>query len=979
MPHLADGDIDAERSLLSDGEAGVDETVARMAEMAKGVYGARSPKIRALAINIINKAGVGNKDYYGMAKAIHEWVRDTIRYVKDPVGQETLSYPEETAFNSKAGDCDDLTILDMALLGSVGIRSYPVVVGMRKGHFSHVYLNIIIPDGGRPGRHAGEHIPADPIMREWPLGQEAPAHKIAARKTYEDLAGLGTMLSGYMTGPSYIDAANVPSVVPALRAALVDTASRGEILNAPKVDEHNTDEIDDLFQTIPELAWQGAPWSAQGPLGPITGAEASGTYSDLPHRRYERAIAAPRSFKRRVKRVTDDWYNRGKAPNTVMIDEPRVDEVNEDLAGIGTYIDSIMGEALGDTPTKVAAVASLARHRVALARHGMAQVARAAGKSKQVRQQLRRRGGFMPGMGELAAAVEQKAAQLEHLSVAANGAKAKHAQHLMRRFEAAGLTASVDATKTASFHKIKAIQIALYTALALPKTPAIHDEAAIRNITPPLARNIQHGLGRKIGHGLLKNLPPGSFVKTRDGRVVQRQQDMQGLGSLFSKLKSSVSTAIKKISAPIAIPVHQAYEKLPTPLKKVLNVGLGVPLAAALSPLTLIGESKPVYAINRAALGNKAGGLLTNVERIGTVAVAAALTAGAATGTLSSGPVSALLGVPGQSAGLLVPAESLPGFAPEIPAYAVGAGVAPGAEVAGTAAAASTSWLASAGAAIAAHPFIAAGVLGGAAILDLTAAAAAKRKKAAAAAQPAATGIDPTTGLPYGTTAAAIDSTTGQPYGAIDPATGLPYSSETAGAIDPATGIPYAQEQAAAAMSPYSAAAMSTDPYGGEIPPGMENPYDANYGSPDMTAPVDSFGPQDMGPAVSAPSAADMGPTDDGGAQDAGDQYAPDDSGDEDATEGSAPAPAPRRKKRKQYVTADTSTDEGADESADDDGGSSDGDLDVDTSITPDRRSRRGDGTTSDLSDFSIAGMGVGTLAVVGLGLYLLMRKKKRA
>jgi hypothetical protein len=103
--HLANGDIPVSRSVLSEGEKGIDETVDKMVAMAKGPYGARSAKIRALAINILNKARVENKDYYGMIVAVGEWVRDNIRYVRDPIGQETLSYPEETAFNSHAGDC----------------------------------------------------------------------------------------------------------------------------------------------------------------------------------------------------------------------------------------------------------------------------------------------------------------------------------------------------------------------------------------------------------------------------------------------------------------------------------------------------------------------------------------------------------------------------------------------------------------------------------------------------------------------------------------------------------------------------------------------------------------------------------------------------------------------------------------------------------------------------------------------------------
>ena len=706
--HLAEGDIDVERGTLAKGTEGVDQTVEMMVQMAQGEYGAKSAKLRALAINIVNAAQVGDKDYYGMAKAIHNWVRDEIRYVKDPIGQETLSYPEETAFNSKAGDCleentrlltptgyvaikdakpgmtiqgrkgwtkivkawdkgilpvktyhldnggnftatddhrcfllegeetaaanlrlgdallgpaaimlpekrgslseddcyfigifladgwaadnkvcisgkdgfakeaqkhwaktyaeqqgwrtnwqpryltvyipkdhplyaffhsgklapeksipdsvlaeltptklrrlldglladsyqplssqrtigaeklrkrqvrsgvcysttshdlakqvrllfrltgvsvrdslivdhgglgthpvhriypryyrpkpakveevnaaglahcydiatvdrgiylpdadvvvhncDDKVILEIGMLGSIGIRAYPVVVGVRPGHFSHVYLNIIIPDGGRPGTHAGDHIPADPIMREWPLGQEAPAHKITQKKTYEDLAGLDTMLGAYQTGPSYLDERNTSSVERAMNAALVDTASRGEILNAPKVTEHNTDELDQMFMEPAALVMQSMPWRRLGPDGPITGAEAAGSYSDdttAPKYTVERAKGL-RSFPRRARRVQSDLP--GIAPSGVMRQPPSTSP-EDDVAGLGVYIDSIIGGALNGEPAQNAIVAHLAERAAC-------------------------RASYLPGLGGAAAQLAQKAKALDALAKA---------------------------------------------------------------------------------------------------------------------------------------------------------------------------------------------------------------------------------------------------------------------------------------------------------------------------------------------------------------------------------------------------------------------------------------------------------------------------------------------------------------------------------------------------------------------------------
>jgi len=208
--HTVNGDVPVARSVLPEGEAGVDATVLRMAQLAHSEWGSKSPKIRALAMNIIQKARVNEKDYYGEIVAIHNWIKNpiNIRYFRDPVGQETLADPEQTAFNLKGGDCDDKTVLEMALLGAVGIPSYPVVVGQQKGSFCHVYLHAVVP----PGKHrmANRTVPLDPIMRYWGAGVEAK--NVKSKKTYPQFAnpmGLqGNNMSGlgaYAIGPSYLD------------------------------------------------------------------------------------------------------------------------------------------------------------------------------------------------------------------------------------------------------------------------------------------------------------------------------------------------------------------------------------------------------------------------------------------------------------------------------------------------------------------------------------------------------------------------------------------------------------------------------------------------------------------------------------------------------------------------------------------------------------------------------------------------------
>jgi hypothetical protein len=198
---MTNGNINIQRSPLPPGEAGVDRTISKMVELARGHYGAKNPKVRALALDVVRRRAA-EKDYRGEAIALFNYVRDNIRYLRDPIDQETVSAPEETAFNSRAGDCDDQVTLLMALLGSIGIPSYPVVVGKTRGHYSHVYLRAVIPP-------AGEVIAMDPIMRGWPAGREA---KLPAVKAYSHYAAGVPMnidgLGDYKTGPSYLDTEN---------------------------------------------------------------------------------------------------------------------------------------------------------------------------------------------------------------------------------------------------------------------------------------------------------------------------------------------------------------------------------------------------------------------------------------------------------------------------------------------------------------------------------------------------------------------------------------------------------------------------------------------------------------------------------------------------------------------------------------------------------------------------------------------------
>lgn len=211
---LANGDVPVRYAMLSGGFAGTDQTVAMMSKLATGQWGSRSPKIRALAINILKRAGVPDKDYVGEMVAIHNWVRDKMRYTRDVAGQETLCPPEEVAFNSNAGDCDDLAMLDAALLGSIGIVTRFVTIGVTPDSFSHVYLQ---------AKPKGKWISLDPIMKNKPAGWEAPPSTAKITKHYKENVPEDAIMSntnglGYIGDPrvvSHLDEEPLPGPSPA--------------------------------------------------------------------------------------------------------------------------------------------------------------------------------------------------------------------------------------------------------------------------------------------------------------------------------------------------------------------------------------------------------------------------------------------------------------------------------------------------------------------------------------------------------------------------------------------------------------------------------------------------------------------------------------------------------------------------------------------------------------------------------------------
>lgn len=103
-----------------------------------------TPNIRDLAMYIITEAGAESRDEKAQATAIGNWVQANIYYVHEL--PERFQTPTET-LRSKAGDCDDFTVLVCSLLESLGIPSALICMSIN-GKWAHIFSGAWINKGG---------------------------------------------------------------------------------------------------------------------------------------------------------------------------------------------------------------------------------------------------------------------------------------------------------------------------------------------------------------------------------------------------------------------------------------------------------------------------------------------------------------------------------------------------------------------------------------------------------------------------------------------------------------------------------------------------------------------------------------------------------------------------------------------------------------------------------------------------------------
>lgn len=162
---------------IPDGVEGIRATLKLMSAITTKYKASKFA--RELVIKILKDANVpqytpnGKKNWVGQIRAIHNYVKNDILYIKDVDGVETVQTPPQT-YRLRHGDCDDKSVLAATLLKAIGHPARFVAVGFMPGVYCHVFPQTKI---------AGKWITLE-CTEPWPLGKSP---KNVKAKMYEDI------------------------------------------------------------------------------------------------------------------------------------------------------------------------------------------------------------------------------------------------------------------------------------------------------------------------------------------------------------------------------------------------------------------------------------------------------------------------------------------------------------------------------------------------------------------------------------------------------------------------------------------------------------------------------------------------------------------------------------------------------------------------------------------------------------------------
>lgn len=116
-------------------------------------------------------AGIEPGDYNSEIYALYSWVRQNVRYAKDPHDVELVKSPVKL-IETGQGDCDDIACLLASLCMAMGHECRFVVVGIDDPNPSHVFCQCAVratsPNGSADGSARGQKlwVTLDPVADE---------------------------------------------------------------------------------------------------------------------------------------------------------------------------------------------------------------------------------------------------------------------------------------------------------------------------------------------------------------------------------------------------------------------------------------------------------------------------------------------------------------------------------------------------------------------------------------------------------------------------------------------------------------------------------------------------------------------------------------------------------------------------------------------------------------------------------------------
>jgi hypothetical protein len=124
---------------IPEGVQGIKDTLRCMGRLIQ--QGKRSMQVRDKALSLIKH--LPPKAYRKEVEALHQYVRDSMRYCQDTTDIEVVQ-TADASLRIMQGDCDDKAVLLCSLLESIGHKTRLVAIGFSPGIYEHVLLDTLI-------------------------------------------------------------------------------------------------------------------------------------------------------------------------------------------------------------------------------------------------------------------------------------------------------------------------------------------------------------------------------------------------------------------------------------------------------------------------------------------------------------------------------------------------------------------------------------------------------------------------------------------------------------------------------------------------------------------------------------------------------------------------------------------------------------------------------------------------------------------